>query len=933
MEFRVLGPLEVVAEGVPRPVGPGRQRAVLTALLLHPNQVVPITGLIDMVWGEPSPRSAAVNLRTHVARLRRVLAPEGERRLTAHNGGYRMSVRPEEVDLAVFEDLIARGHAARQAGEHTAAMRTYGTALRLWRGHPFDDVELHGAAAAEVARLNEIRLTLTEDHLRARLATGDGAVIGELRGLVLVHPLREPLWALLILALYSAGRQADALAAYDQARARLADELGIDPGPALRSMRQQILTGDPALLDTDAQIRAEVATNGSRLPAVAPGRPLASLVGREPELRTLALLLSERRLVTVVGPAGVGKTRLVVEHLAGQEAWLARLADVSEAAVLPQAVADAVGLVKIAGDPRRALVRALAAQSGFLVLDNCEHLIPAAAELVAELLAGCPGLRILTTSREPLDIDGEATLPLDPLHTETAVILLVDRIRAIRPEWTPSPEELRHATRVCEALDGLPLAIELAAARANVLGLEEIAEALTDRFAVLGPVPRGSLTSHATLREAIAWSIEPLSAADRTLLLRLWPFEGGFPMVAAEAIGSRDNALAFTSLSSLISRSVVTADTTTTPSRYRMLETIRAYCESADPAPVATQDGHAAWVRGFVADCVGMFSGKHAGLAVALLNREWPNLRAGISHDLSRRPAAALRTVGLLDWFWTRSGHIAEGRKLVGAALRTATGAATADRARALAAAANLAYFAGESSEGRRLGDEAFAITGRHVDEEHLILHGSALFYQAVARLHTGELDGARAAAGKAIAIGRPARLNWLVLGARMVLGAVLVEQGHFRSGEETLAEVARSAERADIGWLAGWAEFALGKSLLRHASTPDQLDDAADAVRRAITWFQAEGDVCHVLFTMNVAVEVLLRFGRPVEAATLEAAILHRADQFGLGRTSVSQAGEGPYETELAETLTPAQRLAAEAKGVRLNWTEMIELAGVERM
>ncbi|RSN31864.1 transcriptional regulator [Amycolatopsis sp. WAC 01416] len=910
MEFRILGPWEVVAEGVPRPVGPGRRRAVLTALLLHSNRVVPSSELVDMVWGEPAPRSAAVNLRTHIAGLRRVLAPEGERRLTAGNGGYRISVRPEEMDLTVFEDLIARGRAAQRAGEHAAAALRFGAALRLWRGRPFDDVELHGAAAAEAARLNEVRLTLTEEHLRARLGTGDGTVVGELRGLVVAHPLREPLWMLLMLALHGTGRQADALAAYDQAKERLAGELGIDPGPALRDLRQRILTEDPALPGTDIRERT----------AITHRRPLASLVGRESELRTLARLLDEQRLVTVVGPAGVGKTRLAAEHLAGREAWLVRLADVGQAAVLPQAVADAVGLVKIAGDPRRALVRALAVRSGLLVLDNCEHLVPAVAGLVAELLAGCPGLRVLTTSREPLDIDGEAMLPLSPLHTETAVTLLVDRVRAARPGWTPSPDELTHATRVCEALDGLPLAIELAAARAKVLGLEEIAEALSDRFAVLGPVPRGSLTPHATLREAIAWSIEPLSAADRTLLLRLWPFEGGFPMAAAAG-----NASEFASLSSLISRSVVLADTTTTPSRYRMLETIRAYCESADPTPGATRDGHAVWVRGLAADCAVMLIGDQSGLAVAALNREWPNLRAGISHDLAHRPAAALRTVGLLDWFWTRSGHLTEGRELVGAALRATTDAATADRARALSAAANLAYFAGDIAEGRRLGDETFALTGGQVDEEHQILHGSALFYHSVAWLHTGELGQARAAAEKAIVIGGLTRSDWLVLGARMVLGAVLVERGQVRAGEETLAEVARSA---DNGWLAGWAEFALGKSLLGRAKTAEQLGDAAGAVRRAIVRFQAEGDVCHVLFTMNVAVELLLRVGRPVDAAILETAIVHRADQLGLDRASVSYAGAGPHETEPAETLTPAQRRTANAEGVRLNWTEMIELA-----
>ncbi|MFI7121982.1 BTAD domain-containing putative transcriptional regulator [Amycolatopsis sp. NPDC049868] len=928
MEFRVLGPLEVVADGAPRSVGAGRQRAVLAALLLHPNRVVSIVELIDMVWGESAPRSAAVNLRTHVAGLRRVLAPEGEHRMVARGGGYLISVQPGEVDLSCFEDLVAQGRHAQQAGEHVVAVQRFETALSLWRGQPFDNVELHGAAVAEAARLTEIRLSLTAEHLGARLAAGDGAVVEELRGLVVTYPLQEPLWALLMRALYRTGRQVDALAAYDQARDRLAEDLGIDAGTELRTLRQQILTSDPALLDEGGQDRVEITASGSPSPSIAPGRPLSSFLGREAELRTLTLLLDERRLVTVVGPAGVGKTRLVVEYLTGRASWLVRLADVGQEAVVSQAVADAVGLIEVAGDPRQTLVRALAAQHGLLVLDNCEHLTDAVAELVAALLTGCPQLRILTTSREPLNIDGETTLPVAPLPTETGVALLIDRVRTIRPSWTPTPGELRHATRVCEALDGLPLAIELAAARARVLGLDEIAEVLADRFAALAPVPRGSLTPHATLHEAIAWSIEPLSTADRALLLRLWPFEGGFSLTAAQAVGTCDPGAVFTSLSSLISRSVIMADTTTTPTRYRMLETIRAYLRSTDPEPAATCGAHAAWVRAFAAECVAELGSRHSGRAVAALQHEWPNLRAGINHDLAHQPVAALRTAGLLDWFWARSGHITESRNLLGAALRAATGASTVDRARALTAVAGLAQHAGHEAQGRRHSDEAFAVIGDRVDDEHQTLRGRALYYRALARLHTGEINEARAAAEEAITIGQQVPSDWFLLGARMTLGAALAAQGHLRSGEEILAEAVRLARQSDMYWFAGWSELELGRSLLRHATTEDQVSNAADTVQRAIACFQREAAVDRLVIAMHVCVDILLRTGQPTDAATLQAAILNHADQLGMRRDSVVRAGSGSHETELAKALTPTQRMAAEAHGASLSWTDMTELA-----
>jgi predicted ATPase len=301
-----------------------------------------------------------------------------------------------------------------------------------------------------------------------------------------------------------------------------------------------------------------------------------------------------------------------VEYVAGQARgdgpWLARLADVppegpGRRGGIGRAIADAVGLAEAGDDPAAAVTESLADRRGVLVLDNCEHLVDLAAEAVIELLEGCPELRVLATSREPLGVDGETVVAVQPLATLAgdgsdgpAVALLLDRVRTVRPGWDPSDQELLAARRVCAALDGLPLALELAAARARVLGLAEIAERLGDRFAVLGPVPKGSLSPHPTLRAALGWSAERLPEPDRALLLRLWPFEGGFTLAAADAVRPTETPV-IESLSSLVTRSVVIADTTTSPTRYHLLETWRAYCRENDPDPKQTVRVYEQWFR------------------------------------------------------------------------------------------------------------------------------------------------------------------------------------------------------------------------------------------------------------------------------------------------------------------------------------------------
>jgi predicted ATPase/DNA-binding SARP family transcriptional activator len=590
---RVLGPTEVDADGIGVDLGGPLPRRLLTALVMAEGEPVSDGRLAEAVWGTEPPSRAAAALQVYVSRLRRTLGRGGRDWLERTGSGYRFRPPPGTVDADRFVQEVERGRRLLAEDHAVSALRAFTEALAWWRGEPYADLLAGPDVFAARSRLTELREVAIEERVAARLSTGDApGAVAELDAAVQAAPYRERRWALHILGLYRCGRQGDALAALRRVRALLADELGIDPGPELQRLERLVLAQDPRLLLPEPPPAPQPAPPDGMAVARRFGRPLSAFLGRDRELATVAQLLAGQRLVTLTGPAGVGKTRLAVEYAVAlpdaDGPWLVRLADIGQPEVIVHAIASAVGLVQVTGEPRQALLDALAGRAGLLVLDNCEHLVDAAAELTIELLTGCPGLRILTTSREPLGIDGEATVAVNPLPVRSgdapgpAMMLLLDRIRALRPGWNPSDEELAHARQVCAALDGLPLAIELAAARARILGLGEIAEHLHDRFALLGPVLRGSLAAHATLEAAIAWSVGLLSDADRTLLLRLWPFEGGFSLEAADAIRPADSAStsALESLSSLVTRSVVSADTTMAPTRYRLLDTIRAYCRA-----------------------------------------------------------------------------------------------------------------------------------------------------------------------------------------------------------------------------------------------------------------------------------------------------------------------------------------------------------------
>ena len=577
MRVALLGPFEVRNDaGDCLRVAGARLRDLIARLALAGGRPVSTSALAEAVWGDDLPADLANALQTLVSRARRALGDAAAVRQSA--AGYQLDVTPDDVDALRFERLVAAGDLEEGLG--------------LWRGPALDDV---GEFAAPYAlRLTDLRLDATAGWLARQLEAGRAAAhVADLEALSAGNPLNEKVTALLMRALAATGRQAEALAVYESLRARLADELGIDPGAQAQAVQLEVLRG-------------KVAANPGTGDARPPGRrtnlraQLTSFVGREDEVDRVHKALATYRLVTLVGPGGAGKTRLATEaaarvgaaddELAPDGVWLAELASVTDAADVAQAVLGAVGMREahimldgmqrvVARDARTRLLDTLADARALLVLDNCEHLIDACAHLADALLARGPGLRIVATSREPLGIVGESLLVVPPLGPDPAVRLFADRAAAVSPGFTLDAENLALVTGIVRRLDGLPLAIELAAARLRTLPLAEISRRLDDRFRLLTGGSRTALPRHRTLRAVVEWSWDLLTPDERRLAERFSVFPAGAtPEAVAAVCGDRrdpgpdglDDLL-----SSLVDKSLLQPAGDGT--RLRMLETIREY--------------------------------------------------------------------------------------------------------------------------------------------------------------------------------------------------------------------------------------------------------------------------------------------------------------------------------------------------------------------
>jgi predicted ATPase/DNA-binding SARP family transcriptional activator len=684
VEFRILGPLEVLDGATPVAVSGAKERALLADLLIHAGRVVAADRLIEDLWGERPPGNPANTLQGRVWALRRALGPVAAR-LTTRSPGYLLDVDPELVDAARFERLAADADRAA-ARDPARALGLLAEALGLWRGPALAEFADQPWAQAEAARLEELRLAAVELRAELRLAAGrHGELVGELEALVAAHPLRERPRGQLMLALYRSGRQADALGVYRETRALLDEELGVDPSPELQRLHQAILTQDPAL-------EVEAPDRRRPPPHNLPER-LTSFVGREVELREVGKLLQAHRLVTATGPGGAGKTSLAVElarKVAGgwpDGVWLVELAALRDPALVPGVVIATLGLGEEPGEPghpppapAERLVEFARDKHLLLLLDSCEHLAAACAALAERLLRAAPGVKVLATSRELLGVAGEARWPVPPLAApgpeETggppealarfdAVRLFAERAALADPGFRLDAESGPAVAELCQRLDGMPLAIELAAARVRALPAGELLERLGDRFALLAGGGRTADPRQRTLRATVDWSHQLLGEADRRLFRRLAVFAGGFTVAAAEAVCGGDGLRSqdvLDGLLRLVDRSLVVA-AGGRPARFRLLETLRAYGQErlAEAGEADAVTGrHTAWFL----DLAERAARHRSSLRrLRLLDADYDNLRAALDRAVAHGDhQTALRLGGALGWYWFMFHH-AEGRQ------------------------------------------------------------------------------------------------------------------------------------------------------------------------------------------------------------------------------------------------------------------------------
>jgi predicted ATPase/DNA-binding SARP family transcriptional activator len=690
MRIGLLGPLTVDTQ----PVGGLRLRRLVLLLALDTGTAVSLDRLVDGLWSDP-PAGAANAVQALVSRVRRL---PGGLPVVADTSGYRLDVALDEVDAHRFARLAARGRTALDDDPRTAA-EVLREALALWRGPALADAGDAEFVTVARARLDELRLGAEEDRLEADLRLGRAAdAATELAALTAVHPLRERLAGLRMRALAASGRRAEALAAFDQTRTALAEHLGVEPGRDLSALHVSLLRA------------AEVAP-GSNLRT-----PLTSFHGRDEELSALVDALATHRLVTLTGPGGAGKTRLATEyaHLMRPKmpdgVWMVELAAVTDPSAVPDAVSAALGrggngpavatVPARGGDPTDRLAFALAEREMLLVLDNCEHLVGAAATLVERLLGEAPGLRVLATSREPLAITGEVRRPVEPLPLPPpdadvraalrypSVLLFAGRAAAVRPGFTVDAGSVGAVVRICRAVDGIPLALELAAARLSALTADQVAERISDRFALLAKGSRTALPRQQTLRGAVDWSWDLLVEPERVMLRRLSVFTGSGALSTVEAVCGvppLPPGEVLDLLGSLVDRSLVVIS----DGRYGMLETIRAYAaERLEEAGESDElrRAHAVHMTE-LAEQAEPFLRTGAQVAwLDRLNRERDNLHAALRWTAENgHPDLAIRLTAALGWYWWLCGYRLD-VELVAAALDQPADVPRATRALAYAA-------------------------------------------------------------------------------------------------------------------------------------------------------------------------------------------------------------------------------------------------------
>jgi predicted ATPase/DNA-binding SARP family transcriptional activator len=785
MEFHVLGPLEVVHDGEPVMLGAGRQVLLLSCLLVHANEIVSRDLLIDALWGEQPTATAGNAVQVQVHALRKRL---GQERIATEGPGYRLRVEPGELDLERFERLVAHGRSELASGEADAAARTLGEALALWRGPALADVVYEPFAQVEIARLEELRLAALEERIEAELALArHHDLVPELEALVSANPLRERLQRQLMLALYRSGRQPEALAVFQRARRTLRDELGLEPSPDLQTLQQAILRQDALLRIEPPEVRAR-----RHLPA-----PQTGLIGRRHELDELGALVrgTGARLVTLTGAGGSGKTRIALQaaHELAEAfvdgVYFVDLAHLRDPGLVPSAIARALGIEERSDQSlTETLLASLGARRTLLLLDNFE-VVDKAGPLLSELLAGAADLALLVTSRTPLRVSGEHEYRVRPLPVDDAVRLFAARARAVAPGFRRPSEEAEGVSEICQRLDCLPLAIELAAARTREYSPAELLELLPDALELASGGARDLPARQQTLRATIDWSYELLAPAERDVFARLAVFAGGCALPAAQAVCAARR----TALASLVARSLLYERPNGGGPRFIMLETVRDYAlerlqDSGDADVVHSR--HAEHYVALAEAAEPELTGPGQRAWLELLEEEHDNLRAAISWSHAAGAVELeLRLLAALARFWAIHGHLREGRSRLEAALEQGGSVPEALQARALAGAAWLAHCLGDYGQVKVLAEEGLDVYRSLGDQRGVARTLSRL---GLAAGYQGDLAQGIALHKQCVTIYRELGDGHGLASSLTSLGSLLLMQGDYEQAaalnEESLA-------------------------------------------------------------------------------------------------------------------------------------------------
>ncbi len=914
--LNVLGPVELRCGTTVLAVSGGRARTLLLCLLANDGRV-PSEALVEALWGPSPPPGARATLKSHAAHLRAVLRQSGAD-LHGHRGAYELALGPVKLDVTTFELLCAEARRLEPAD----ALRHLERALALWRGAAFADARDEPFAIATVARLDELRLQAVEMAFAAKLALSrHDEVITDIGSLVRDHPLRETLRGQLMLALYRSGRQADALRAYGELRTTLRDELGVDPSPELQQLELAILS---QRADLTAPVRSEERRTAAPLPA-----PVGPLIGRVADIADVVDSLEDRRLVILTGPGGIGKTRLAIAAASdvtgrdrGEVAFVDLGAARSEAAVGPLvAFAVAGPAADGPGDPVERLAAWLGTEEVLLVVDGCEHVARAAGEVVERLLIRCPRLRVLATSREPLGVPGEMAWTVPPLRVRAshasdeaappASLLFAERATAVRPSFRLRPDNERAVQRICTYLDGLPLAIELAAASAAHLAPEQIADRLDEELFLADRTRRPA--RHRTLGATVAWSVDLLNDWERRLFERLSVFAGEFSLDAVLEVcvdGPAEHATALDTLGALVRKSLVVSRDQGTTSSYRLLHTLRRF-----GADALANNGHTEVRRARHADCYvalteraeQQMSGADEAVWLSELEDALGNLRTALRWLIDGgRAVDALRMAAALRRFWRGRGLVTEGRQWLREAL-----AATGDHedrtsAKALHVAGWLAREQGDYAEAREVLEQSLRIY-RSLDDPGGT--GWALVDLAFLARYEGDYEEATALLHESLPLLEQGAQTEGMAAALGNLGLIARDKGDVATAEQQLRRsLTLFGDLGDrVGW--AWVKTALGMTaraagrardarahledalstwqylddrqnvanvtsvLATIARERGDLDTAAVLLRQSLTIQRDLGDRRGMAFTLEGAAALLVRQNRAEAAAVVTGA------------------------------------------------------------